>query len=331
MRNEEKYITGCLESIFAQDYPSEKLEVIILDGVSSDTSWKLVEELIENKQNYYLLPNPKRTQSSGWNLGIKQAKGELITIVSAHSVLDSDYVSTAVETYFRTKADMVGGLMRATGESKIAETIACATSSPFGMGGARFHYTNKEEYVDTVYMGFCSKQLLDSIGGFDEELIRNQDDELSYRILDNGGTILCNPAIKSHYFNRASIRSLFKQYFEYGLWKIRVLQKHPKQMRLRQFIPPIFVLAFLLAFSLTFFFSWGWIALMSLAVLYLLATLIASMLTVINNGRDNLYLLPVVFTTLHFSYGLGFLVGLLKFWDRWGDKAGKTPQLSSVN
>src|SRR5262249_49768478 len=121
--------------------------------------------------------------------------------------------------------------------------IARATSTPFGVGGARFHYLTHEEQVDTVYMGLCWRRTYEQLGGFDEQLVRNQDDEFSYRLLDAGAQIVCSPKIRSRYHNRSTFRSLWRQYFHYGFWKIRVIEKHPRQMRLRHLAPSAFVLA----------------------------------------------------------------------------------------
>ena len=135
------------------------------------------------------------------------ARGDVIGIVSAHCELAPDYLSTAVETLERTGADMVGGLMRAVGEGPVGEAVALATSTPFGVGGARFHYTDAEEEVDTVYMGLCRAEVYRRLR-FDEEMVSDQDDELSYRLLDEGGRIVCNPAIRSTYRNRSTFRSM---------------------------------------------------------------------------------------------------------------------------
>jgi hypothetical protein len=215
--------------------------------------------------------------------------------------------------------------MSAIGVNYTAAVISLATSSPFGVGGARFHYADREEEVDTVYMGLCWSSVYERIGGFDEEMIRNQDDELSYRLRKNGGLIICNPKILSHYYNRARLSSLWKQYYQYGFYKVRVLQKHPLQMRPRQFVPFVFVIALLLSFVTVFI---PGLRLLSpvLPSLYILADLFASFYTAATRGWKYLPLLPLVFAILHLSYGLGFLVGLFKFWSRWNDREGKVPR-----
>jgi hypothetical protein len=217
-----------------------------------------------------------------------------------------------VETLLRTGADMVGGPMRAFGAGKVGEAISLGTSTPFGVGGARFHYTEREEEVDTVYMGVSWKKVYHRIGGFDTNMMCNEDDELSYRLLDNGGRIVCNPAIHSRYFNRATFKSLWKQYFKYGHWKPLVMQKHARQIRLRHLIPSSFVVALLLSAVAALFSVGGQLGLIFVGGSYALANLAASFWTARMGGWRHLYILPFVFIVIHVSYGLGVLIGLLR-------------------
>ena len=228
-------------------------------------------------------------------------------------------------------ADNVGGRMDAVGEGDFAEAVVLATSSPFGVGGARFHYSDKEEWVDTVYMGAWPRRVFEEIGLFDEELVRDQDDEFNYRLREHGGKILLSPKIKSTYTVRSTPRSLWKQYFQYGYWKVRVLQKHPRQMRLRQFVPPGFAAGLLGSALLAVIFPWGWIPMLAVFGSYLIANLTASIITAIKSGWRHMPLLTVVYAILHLSYGLGFLVGLVKFANRWGDRTGKVPDYEHTN
>jgi GT2 family glycosyltransferase len=169
-------------------------------------------------------------------------------------------------------------------------------------------------------MGLCWRELYERIGGFDEEMVRNQDDELSYRLLKHGGRIVCNPAIRSRYYNRSTLGGLWSQYFQYGFWKVRVLQKHPRQMRVRQFVPPTFVAALLGSAVLAQFTSMGHLLLTLIAVSYVLSNLAASAWTARKHGWHHLPLLPLVFATLHISYGLGVLAGLIRFARRWHER-----------
>lgn len=327
MRNEEGYISGCLESVKGQDYPKEKLEVIVFDGQSTDRSWQIAAGFKNTFEHFRLLPNPKVIQSAAWNIGIKIAKGSVIGIVSAHSELSPDYVSKAVEVLLRTQADMVGGPTLACTTGPVASAIAAAMNSPFGVGGANFHYTEKEVATDTVFMGVCWRSLYEKIGGFDEEMIRNQDDEFSYRLRENGGKIVCSPTILSRYFSRSTLSGLWKQYFHYGYYKVRVLQKHPYQMRPRQFVPFAFIGSLFLSLLLSLVFSWGWAVFGLVIGAYLLANLAASVWTSAHKDWAHLIYLSVSYTILHVSYGLGFWVGLFKFGSSWGNKKGVIPNI----
>jgi glycosyltransferase involved in cell wall biosynthesis len=330
MRNEENNIGDCLKSILAQDFSDEGLEVLVLDGMSTDSSWQIAEGILGSRENCRLLRNPRMIQSAAWNLGIEESRGRLIGILSGHVALAPNYVRKVIETVERTGADMVGGPVMAIGEGRVAEAIALAMSNRFGVGGQTARYATKEIYVDSVFQGVCRRETFARIGGFDEEMVRNQDDELSYRLLEHGGRILCNPEIRCSYRSRSTFRGLWKQYYEYGFWKVRVLQKHPRQMRPRQFAPPLFVLSLIFCLCLTALLRWGWLTLVSVGGCYALANLGASLLTAAKKGWKHFPFLPLAYAILHLRYGLGFLVGLIKFWNRWGDKKGRVPEFKSL-
>lgn len=315
MRNEELHIARTLESIFAQDYPADRLEVRVYDGDSTDRSRAIAEELCATHALATVSRNPRITQAAGWNLGIDEAQGDVITIVSAHCELAPDYVSTAIETLERTGADMVGGLMRAVGEGELGEAVAIATSTPFGVGNARFHFTDAEEDVDTVYMGFCRRETYARLR-FDEEMVRDQDDEFSYRLLDQGGRIVCNPAIRSEYRNRSTVKSLWRQYYQYGFWKVRVMQKHPRQVRLRQLVPPAFVAAVAGSALVAPFSTIGRVALVGSLGSYLVVNLAASVAAGRSRPRLTPYF-PLTYAILHVAYGSGYLAGLVHFRTTW--------------
>lgn len=320
MRNEQQHIARCVRSLLDQDYPADKLEVLFMDGCSTDSTREIVRELVVGRPLFEVVDNPGKIQSIAWNLGIERARGQVLGIVSGHSELAPDYVSCAIETLLRTKADLVGGPARAESESVVGEAIALAMSSRFGVGGAEFRYAQTENEVDTVFMGVCWRDMYERIGGFDVEMVRNQDDELSYRLLEAGGRIVCNPAIRSVYRNRATLRSLWKQYFDYGRWKVRVMQKHPRQMRPRHLVPGAFV-GTLGASALVppaFF---------ALAGTYTAAALGMSLRLAIKVKRwDVLPYIPAAFAILHFGYGTGFMKGLHQFRGRWHDRESHAPR-----
>jgi cellulose synthase/poly-beta-1,6-N-acetylglucosamine synthase-like glycosyltransferase len=324
MRNEEQHIARVVQSLLAQEYPVDRLEVLFMDGRSTDRTRDLVGELIRERPLFAVVDNPGKIQSIAWNLGIERARGDIVGIVSGHTELAPDYTTKAVETLLRTGADLVGGPARGKSENVVGEAIALAMATPFGVGGATFRYATEESDVDTVFMGVCWRALYERIGGFDTEMVRNQDDELSYRLLEQGGRIVCNPQIKSEYRNRATLRSLWKQYFDYGRWKVRVMQKHRAQMRPRHFAPPLFV-ASLGASTLVP------PAFVAAATAYATATCAVSLSIAAKARRvDVLPYLPAAFAILHVGYGAGFLKGLLQFRDRWGDRESHAPRFQGA-
>jgi succinoglycan biosynthesis protein ExoA len=325
--NERDNIRRSLEAVVSQQYPADRLKVLVSDGNSDDGTGDIVRGYQRRFTKLCIVNNDQKIVPTGMNAGIRKAEGEVIIRVDGHTVIAPDYVQQCVEGLERSGADNIGGRMDARGENAFGEAAALATSSPFGVGGGRFHYSDKEEWVDTVYMGAWRREVFERIGLFDEELVRDQDDELNYRLRKHGGKILLSPMIKSQYMVRGTPKALIKQYFQYGYWKVRVMQKHPRQMRWRQFVPPIFVGSLILSVILTLIHPLGTWLFGGIIGLYILANLIASFYTCAKKGWKHLPLLPVVYAILHISYGTGFLVGLVKFANRWGDKLGKTPAL----
>ena len=317
IRNEAEHIGRCLDAVLAQDYPADRLDLILVDGVSEDRTCEIVEGYIQHHPNIRLLSNPQRIVPTALNKGIRAARGDIIVRVDGHTVIAPNYVRQCVAALQRTGADNVGGRMDAESPGLFGEASALATSSPFGVGSARFHYSHKEEWVDTVYMGAYRREVFDRIGLFDEEMVRDQDDEFNYRLRAHGGRVLLCPQIRSRYTNRSSPRTLWRQYSEYGYWKVRVLQKHPRQMSWRQFVPPAFVAALLGALGLAAFGILWPLAL--IAGSYLAANLTASLWMAVRSGSRYLVALPVAFAILHTSYGTGFLIGLIRFANRWDD------------
>jgi glycosyltransferase involved in cell wall biosynthesis len=361
-RNEKSSIRTCLNAVLAQDYPQNLISILVVDGISTDGTREILTEYERDYPFFKVIESPRKVVPPGFNLALRHTRADIIVRVDGHTVIAPDYVRQCVETLHRTQADNVGGKMNAVSTTRFGQAVAFATSTPFGVGGARFHYSDDEEWVDTVYMGAWPRQVFEKIGLFDEELVRNQDDEFNYRLRQQGGRILLSPTIRSEYTVRSTPLALLRQYVGYGYWKVRVLQKHPLQMSLRQFVPPAFVLALLLSallFLFPLFFAPSPVSALSPAALnlassnpnltpltfgisplfrflsfaipisYLFTNLAASLWTASRRGWGFLPFLPLIFAILHLSYGLGFLIGLLKFWNRWMDKIGQTPAWSS--
>lgn len=321
VRNEADFIERSLAAILSQDYPSELLEVIVADGQSTDETRSLIEKLKKNSENQiHIVDNPEKIAPTGLNHAIVRARGEIIVRVDGHCVIGPDYVRNCVKYLEAGRAEGVGGPIETVGETPRANAIAVAMSSKFGVGGSAFRtISDREMYVDTVAFPGYKRETLEKAGPFDKELVRNQDDEFNFRIRKLGGRILLAPDIRSQYFSRSTLRSLWRQYFQYGFWKVRVLQLHPRQMSLRQFVPFVFVSGlFALSFLGLFSATARWL-LVAAAGLYLLACIAATIKALSRIGLAGMPTVFVCFPILHFAYGLGFASGLVAFRSRWSE------------
>lgn len=321
-RNERDHIEICLRSILAQDAPPGGFEIIVADGMSDDGTREILARLTADSTPLRVIDNPGRIVSTGLNAAIREAQGDIIIRMDAHTAYAPDYLSQCVLVLHDTGADNVGGPARTTSSTYVQSVICAAYHSPFAVGTARFHNVGFEGYVDTVPYGCWPRAVFERIGYFDEELVRNQDDEFNLRLTRAGGTIWQSPRIQSWYEPRNSLFALFHQYTQYGYWKVRVIQKHKLPASLRHLVPGFFVLALLLLPLVGLWWpvaKWGWLGLVGL---YLVSTLTASALTAARHGWRLFPLLPVVFACYHFAYGYGFLRGLWDFvlWHRCPDK-----------
>lgn len=330
VRNEASFIERSVGAVLAQDYPRDRIEVIVADGLSTDRTREIIEALAKQHPNLHLVDNPGKIVSTGLNAALRVARGEIIIRVDGHTVIASDYCRQCVEALRQTGADNVGGRMTAASDGVFGRAVALATSSRFGIGDARFHYSDRAEQVDTVYLGAWPREVFQRVGMFDEEMVRNQDDEFNYRVRAAGGKILLDPRIKSQYYNRATPLSLWRQYLQYGYWKVRVLQKHPRQMSSRQFVPPLFVMTlFLLSLTAPFLMA-GRFLLAAIVITYSMLSFGASILAVRRADWRLLPFCPVAFAIIHVAYGSGFLLGLARFWNRWRDQGTQADQSSLV-
>jgi succinoglycan biosynthesis protein ExoA len=323
VRNEAAHIRRSLGAVIAQDYPSENLEVIVVDGCSTDDTRHVIGQIQKQHPSLRLIDNPGRIVSKGLNLALKHTQGEIIVRVDGHCEIAPDYVRRCVEYLQKAGIDGVGGPVETIGKSPLAQSIAVAVSTPFGVGDSAFRTSKKRTlFVDTIPFPAYTRSAMARAGSFDEELVRNQDDEYNYRLRKLGYQLLLAADLQSRYYSRDTLLSLWSQYFQYGYWKVRVFQKHPRQMRPRQFIPPAFAAGLIGSAALALFAPMGKLFLVLFFGAYVLANLAASALTAARRGWRHLTLLPVIYTLLHFSYGLGFLVGLVRFARRWGDRHG---------
>lgn len=310
VRNEAQFIELSLNAVLHQDYPAERMEILVADGESDDGTVERIQAL-PGAERVRIVPNSRRIQSAGLNAALRQARGDIIIRVDGHTVIAPDYVRQCVAALRQTGAHSVGGSIAPVGMTDQGKAIAAACASAFAVPAA-FHANQTAGCpTDTVYMGAWPRWVLERVGGFDERLPINEDYDLNYRIRQSGGTIYLVPAIRSRYFGRQTLGALARQYFRYGYGKISMLRKSPGSLRPRQLVAPAFVGVVIggLPFSLV------GPALLLLWLAVLISYLVVSLAFSIRIAKRTSYLLlwrlPLVFATIHLSWGLGFWYGLL--------------------
>lgn len=324
VRNEGAFIERALSAVLAQDFPQEQTEIILVDGASDDDTVAIALRCATTEgRTIRVLDNPGRIAAKALNIGVRAARGRIVVRVDGHCVVATDFVRRSVERLGESESiGCVGGVLETVGDGLVGRAIAIAMSSRFGVGGSTFRVgTRKAIDVDTVAFPAFRADVMAHAGPFDEELVRNQDDEYSYRLRSLGYRVLLDPSIRATYFSRATLRSTLRQYRQYGWWKVRVLQKHPRQMRARQFLPPLLVAALGGGLLLTPLSSWP---LAGLLAVYGLANVTASLTVARTSGWTMFPILSAAFACLHFGYGIGFLSGLGRFVGRWHDTATPT-------
>ncbi len=311
-RNEKDYIISCVQSVLHNNYPHEKMEVIVCDGMSDDGTYELLKNFTYKNPQLKILSNEKRTTPYALNLGIKNSTGDVIIILGAHAEMHGNYLHTCISV-LNEKQEVwcCGGVLKNESKDETGEIISLAMTSPFGVGSAHFRTGAREGYVDTVAFGAYRKEVFSLIGLFDEELTRNQDDEFNYRLTKAGKKIWLATDTSIKYFVRGSWKKLWSQYFQYGYWKVFVNRKHRMVTTMRQLIPFLFVLCLIAGFVLSFvsyYFLWFYI---SSLVTYILCALLAAF--ILNKQKKNIFQIVFAFILLHISYGSGYLKGVIDF------------------
>ncbi|MDZ7831094.1 MAG: glycosyltransferase family 2 protein [Desulfobacterales bacterium] len=313
-RNEKSYIESALISIINQGGVDGTFEILVADGMSDDGTRTVLENIADRDSRIRVIDNPGKIVSTGLNAAIKAAKGEIIIRMDCHTEYAKDYIAQCMDALTQTGADNVGGPALTLAKSYMGVANTLAYHSPFSVGGAKFHDPDYEGYVDTVTYGCWKKTTLLKIDLFDEELVRNQDDELNLRIRRAGGKIWQTPKIRSWYYPRSSLKALFKQYMQYGYWKVRVIQKHKLPASFRHLIPGGFVVTLLILAVLSLFIQPAAWAFAVLLACYAIASFGASLITCRQPIHwQYLPVMPLVFGCYHFGYGIGFLRGVFDF------------------
>ncbi|MBN2592783.1 MAG: glycosyltransferase family 2 protein [Sedimentisphaerales bacterium] len=314
IRNEADFIERAIRSILDNDYPADRMEILVVDGMSDDGTREIVDGLSKMDNRIKILDNPKQITPTAMNIGIKAARGDLFIRVDGHVEIPADFISKSIRClHEHPQAWVAGGHIKTVADSFVGKVIAAAMQSPIGVGNSRFRLGDYEGWIDTLAFGAHYKWIVDKIGYFDEELVRNQDDEFNLRIILAGGKIWMSKSIQSIYFSRGSLRKLWRQYFQYGFWRIRTLQKHKRPANFRQIVPLLFVLSLLLTGLAGFLWKPIWILLAIEAAFYALALVIGALDVGCKSGWHYVLFAPIVFAILHFAYGLGSLWGVVRF------------------
>jgi GT2 family glycosyltransferase len=314
IRNEADFIERAIKSILENDYPAEKMEILVVDGMSDDGTREVMRKLSQADGRIRMLDNPKRIVPTAMNIGLRAAKGKQFIRIDGHAEIPKDFITKSVQCLAEhPDAWVAGGPIRTVANTYAGRAIAAAMRSPIGVGNSRFRLGDYEGWVDTLAFGTHHKWVVDRVGYFDEELVRNQDDEFNLRIILAGGKIWMSKAIQSTYFSRGSLCRLWRQYFQYGFWRIRTLQKHKRPAGIRQVVPLVFVLSFLFL-GLAGLLWWPFrVLLIAEAILYVLALAIGTLDVGRKSGWRYAPAAPLVFALLHFGYGLGSLWGAVRF------------------
>jgi glycosyltransferase involved in cell wall biosynthesis len=316
--NEKRTIGMLLQAILNQSFPVSDLEVVIADGLSSDGTREVVHEFaaLNPSLSINLVDNPKRIIPAALNVALNQARGEYIIRLDAHSVPQPDYISLCIEVLEATAAANVGGAweIKPSSDDWVARSIAAAASHPLGAGDARYRYRGDAGEVDTVPFGAFRRLWVDRVGGFNEELLSNEDYEYNYRLRKAGGKIWFDPRIQSVYFAREDLRNLMLQYLRYGYWKAVMLAQNPSSIRWRQALPALFVLGLLGLCVVALFFPIARIFLAIYIGVYGVVTLGFGILEAVRKRDLGLVVgFPIALWTMHLSWGTAFFVGMLKW------------------
>ena len=315
-RNEEKFIGPCLDSIIANDYPKNNLEILVIDGMSDDKTRKILKDYSQKYNFIKIIDNPKKFIPLALNIGVKNAKGEFIVRMDAHSVYNKNYISKCIKYLKEYEVDNVGGIWKIMPSEKtlINKAIVLASSSFFGAGNAHYRtgYSKGLKFVDTVFGGCYKKDVFKKIGLYNENLVRSEDMEFNLRLKKAGGKILLAPDIVTYYYPKSTLKEFFKHNFLDGVWTIYPL-KFGLSLKLRHYIPFVFIFSLIVPLTLSVFFKPMIYLFLFIIGLYLFTSLFFSISIAIKEKNFGLvFLLPLAFACRHFGYGLGSLIGLIK-------------------
>ena len=310
--NEEATIHKLLEALRSQTYPLTKMEVVISDGFSTDHTRDVIAKFQKEHADLAVrvVDNKAKTIPAGVNQAIRESRGEILVRLDAHSMPIPEYVERCVEAHQNGKGDNVGGVwdIQPGADTWVAKSISFAAAHPLGVGDAMYRLNAKPGAVDTVPFGSFRRSLIQKIGAFDETLLANEDYEFNTRVRESGGVVWLDPAIRSVYFSRSTLKKLAEQYWRYGFWKLKMLKRYPHTLRWRQALPPAFVffLAALIVLSLGLRISQVLLVL-QLFVYFFILGLAGIQLAIKTRKGFLIWGLPLAIATMHITWGAGFL------------------------
>jgi succinoglycan biosynthesis protein ExoA len=313
VRNEQEYIRASLQSLVDQSYPVSDLEIIVVDGRSSDRTLEIVEEIRRQNPRVRCLDNPAGNVPSAMNIGIRAARGEVIIRADGHSFYPRDYAANCVRCLYETGAENVGGpcLTVATDKSFGARLVAAILSSPFGVGDSKFRTSSDDGFVDTVPFGAFRRELFERVGMYNEKLIRNQDNDLNARIRTAGGKIYLTSALTTRYYPVKSFLGLLKSVFETSKWHIFTLRENRESMGVRHLVPAVFLMTLLLLLPASFMNVYAKEFLVAIMCVYLLTGFCFSLCVITEDNWDVTLVQPFATFCFHIAYGAGTLWGLV--------------------
>lgn len=314
--NEERYIEACLRSLRAQDYPADRMEILVADGMSTDATRFILERAVRDDPRVRVIDNPERLQAAGLNAAIRESRGQVIIRMDVHAEYAADFVRQCVAVLDETGADNVGGAARPKAKSFFQRALAAALTSPLGIGNSKFRQEDAEGFVDTVFPGAFRRRVFERVGLFDRKAFTNEDAELNQRIHEAGGRVYLSRRIVVHYYPRESPAALARQYFRYGQGRARTLLKRRRFLTLRPALPFLFVLGNT-ALATT---RRGRSKLRTVLGGYALATLFEAVRVGRGAGAASIPVVWSIFPILHVAHGVGFAAGLVRFALRpdWG-------------
>lgn len=312
MRNEKGYIEKCIDSFLSQSYPRESYEILIYDAGSSDGSRKYLSEFLKTERRIKLFDNPKVLPAAGWNLGFQYSSANYVVMMGGHAFVDKDFLKKNVELMEEKDYPCSGGRVIAIGEDKKSQIVALAFNHPFGVGDARYRYSKKRCLVETVNYGMYRKSVIDQVEPLNETIKRGEDWEFNYQIVRKFGKMIYSPEIKTFYYSRSDFKKLWRRQYDAGKYKLEIIEKYPSSIMMRHIIPFMFALTGLVLIPVTFF-GVNILFLFLFWSAYLTTNIAVSFYVALRNKIAYFPYLIWTFFVMQFSYGLGFLVGALKF------------------